>query len=107
MLSMILELRIYRPVAGREEDLLARFRNCTMALFDRHRIRVTHFWMAQGTKELIYVCAWSSEDAMRDGWERFRQDPEWMRVKSESEIDGPIVASVESKVIEQADFFGG
>lgn len=102
---MILEHRSYLPVSGRERDLEARFRDSTMALFARHGIRVLHFWAVRDTGELIYICEWPSVEAMREGWERFRQDPDWMRVKQQTEAGGAIVERIESKILGPVDFF--
>jgi hypothetical protein len=37
-------------------------------------------------------------------WKAFQNDPEWVRVKAESEKDGPIVEKVDSTFLELTDF---
>ena len=41
---MIYELRIYRTLPGRLPNLLARFRNHTLRIWERHGIRQAGFW---------------------------------------------------------------
>jgi hypothetical protein len=37
-------------------------------------------------------------------WKAFAEDPEWIRVKTESEKDGALVEKVESTFMELTDF---
>ena len=41
---MIYELRIYRTLPGRLPNLLARFQNHTLRIWERHGIRQAGFW---------------------------------------------------------------
>ena len=41
---MIYELRVYQPVPGQMPKLLARFRDQTIPIWERHGIRPTGFW---------------------------------------------------------------
>ena len=41
---MIHELRIYTATNGRMNDLMARFRDHTMALFEKHGIQNVAYW---------------------------------------------------------------
>ena len=37
-------------------------------------------------------------------WEAFRKDPEWIAKREASEVDGPIVASIENTFLEPTKF---
>lgn len=99
--SRTFELRTYHSAEGRLEALSARFRDHTLALFSRHGIDVIGFWSAPATDDpttgaLVYVCAYASRPAADTAWSGFRDDPDWHRVRDESEQDGPLVTTVES-----------
>ena len=101
---MIHELRTYRIPDGRMPDILSRFENVTMGIFDRHNIKVTGFWVKQGVNELVYVCEFENEAAMRASWDAFRADPDWVSAKAETEANGPIVSEVISETLTPASF---
>lgn len=103
------ELRTYRSAPGCLAALCSRFREHTMALFATHAITVEGFWQAPdpddpSTGTLVYVCSYPSRDAAARAWEAFRDDPEWQRVKSESEVGGSLTTSVDSLFMEPTDF---
>ena len=41
-------------------DILSRFQNVTMGIFDQHNIKVTGFWIKKDVNELVYVCEFES-----------------------------------------------
>jgi hypothetical protein len=53
---------------------------------------------------LIYVVSHENADAAKKSWDAFRADPEWQKVRAESEKDGPIVAKVESVYMSLVDY---
>ena len=94
---MIYELRIYYMHPGRLPNICARFANHTLALFAKHGIEVTDFWVdASGQEKIYYICAFTDTMAQKAAWDTFRADPEWNRARNESELSGPIVERVES-----------
>ena len=103
---MVYELRIYYMHPGKMKNILDRFENVTMALFERHGIKVTDFWVsAQGDEILYYVCEFESAEEKAQKWSTFKDDPEWAAAKAKSEESGPIVSKVESILMENAPFF--
>ena len=53
----------------------------------------------------VYMLSWPDLSTMRDGWERFKADEEWIEIKRQSEAaDGELVRSVEDVVLEPVDF---
>ena len=102
---MIYELRIYHMHPGRMQAIVNRFKDGTLGLFPRHGIRVADFWLdAEGREALYYVCEFESLEAKQTAWASFMADPEWIKLKAESEMDGPIVERVESFAMERAFF---
>ncbi len=100
---MIHELRIYTASPGRMGDLLARFRDHTMAIFERHGIRNIVYWtnsIGGRSDELWYVVGFDSMAQRDEAWNSFRNDPEWQQVRRDTEADGPIVDRIENRILE-------
>ena len=104
----VFELRTYTALEGRLPNLLARFRDDTMRIFENHGMHNVGYWVPQDTpaseNTLIYVLAHDSREAAEKSWGAFREDPEWQRVAEESQLDGRIVSNVESVFMEATDF---
>lgn len=104
------ELRIYTCNPGKLTDLDARFRNHTTKLFERHgmtNVLYTHPVDADkgAGNVLVYLLAHASKEAGLKSFEAFRTDPEWVKVKTESEAAGPILSkAVESIYLTPTDF---
>lgn len=98
---MIYELRIYEILPGKLPAIHQRFADHSMALLQRHGIEVVGFWdTAIGdNSQIVYVCAFADAAARDQAWAAFQADPEWQRVKAESEQDGPIVARVINSIL--------
>ena len=104
----VFELRTYTAPEGRLDDLLARFRNDTLRIFEKHGMHNVGYWVpadapASGNT-LIYVLAHDSRDAAAKSWAAFREDPEWRAVAERTQANGPIVAQVQSVYLEATDF---
>ena len=105
---MIYELRTYKFREGMQDRLLARFRDHTRGIFDRYGIQSIGYWVqtepADGAGDLIYIVAHPSREAAAAAWEAFRADPEWVKVKTATETDGPLHNGVVSQFMEATDF---
>jgi hypothetical protein len=104
----VFELRTYTCNEGKLPDLLARFRNHTMAIFEKHGMTNIAYWVPEDApasqNTLIYVIAHASREAAKKNWEEFGKDPEWQKVQKESEANGKIVSKVESVFMDPTDF---
>ena len=102
---MIYEYRAYEASSGKLPELQARFRNHTTKIFERHGMKNIAYWTVDGeSQRLDYILAFDDADHMERAWAAFREDPEWLRVKSESEVDGDLVANVTSTMLTPTDF---
>ena len=104
---MIYELRIYTAHPGKMGALLARFRDHTTALFEKHGIRNIGYWTnAVGGRndELWYIVAFDDMGQREQAWKTFQADPDWQRVRAASEEDGPIVHHLENRLMAPTDF---
>ncbi|HYT76078.1 MAG TPA: NIPSNAP family protein [Vicinamibacterales bacterium] len=106
--SHIYELRTYTAADGKLDAVNARFRDHTRTIFERHNMKSVGYWLpSEGPmagKTLVYILEHPSREDARKNWEAFRIDPEWVKVKAESEAAGPIVAKAESVFMTPADY---
>jgi hypothetical protein len=106
--SRVYELRTYTTEPGRLPALNKRFRDHTMRLFEKHGMRNEMYWtptdapLSENT--LIYVISHDSVEAAKKSWAAFQADPEWQKVKAESEADGKILTKVTSVYMTPTDY---
>ena len=104
----VFEVRTYTCYEGKLPDLLARFRDHTMQIFDKHGMTSIGYWVPQDApaskNTLIYILAHPSREAAKKNWDAFREDPEWQKVQKESEANGKLVSKVDSVFTEATDF---
>jgi hypothetical protein len=104
----VFELRTYTSPEGKLSDLLARFRNDTMRIFEKHGMENVGYWVPTDTpasgNTLIYILAHDSRDAATKSWAAFREDPEWRAVAERTQANGAIVSQVQSVFLEATDF---
>jgi hypothetical protein len=104
---MIYELRVYRALPGRMPNMLARFRDHTVSIWERHGIRPLGFWttlIGESNNDLTYVIPWESLADREAKWTAFQNDPAWHKARDESERDGPIVATIRNEILTPTDF---
>ena len=103
--SEIYELRTYTSHEGKLENVLNRFENHTMALFEKHGIRNIGYWVSEDQDNtLIYIVAHESRDSAKQSWKSFVSDPEWKEARTASLADGPIVDKIESVYMNKTPF---
>jgi hypothetical protein len=97
----VIELRTYTAVPGREADVIARFRDRTLQLFDDLGFVVDRFWVdLDDPGRLVYALEWADRATMEAAWEAFVEDPRWIRIVEETEADGPIVERIDCVFLE-------
>jgi len=106
--NRVYELRTYTSYDGKLEAVKARFRDHTIAIFQRHGMESIGYWVPQDPEKskntLIYILAHPSLEAAQKNWAAFRADPEWLKVRAESEAAGPIVLKTESVFMTPTEF---
>ena len=104
----VFEIRTYTAAEDKLDALLARFRNHTVKLFEKHGMESIGYWVPQDAplskNTLIYILAHPDREAANKNWGMFRNDPEWKRAKEESEAKGGLVSKVESVYMEATDY---
>jgi hypothetical protein len=107
--SRVFELRVYTASEGKLEALKARFRDHTTAIFKKHHMEVIGYWTPQSSDPkskdtFIYILAHPSREAADKNWKEFQADPEWTKVKTESEKEGVLAKKVESTFMDATSF---
>jgi hypothetical protein len=100
------ELRTYHAAPGKLDDLLARFRDHTMAIFEKHGMVNIGYWLPLTNSEntLVYLLAYPSREAREKSWKEFSADPEWKEVAKASEANGRLVTKVDSVFLTATDY---
>ena len=98
--ARVFELRTYTAPEGKLGELHARFRDHTLRIFEKHGmtsiVHLAPMDAPAANNQLVYLLAHKSREAAKASWDAFRNDPEWKKVASESQVNGTIVSKVES-----------
>jgi hypothetical protein len=104
----LFELRTYYCNPGKLENLNARFRDHTLKLFEKHGLTNLPYWFTEekdgSQSKLVYLLAHDSAEAPKKSWADFITDPEWIRVRDASEVDGKLLVKVESLYLKALPF---
>ena len=102
------EMRTYIAAPGKLDALNARFRNHTNKLFVKHGMELIGYWTptdgAASENTLVYILAYSDKDAREKSWKAFQADPEWQKVRTETEANGKLVEKVEQVFLKPTDY---
>ena len=106
--NRVFEIRTYTTPEGKLDALKTRFRDHTMAIFEKHGMKNVGYWTPQDAplsqNTLIYIISHESRDAAKKNWDAFRTDPDWVKAKAASEVNGPLTTKVESVFVDPTDF---
>jgi len=107
----VYEMRVYYTYEGKFNDIISRFENHTIKLFDKHGFNNVGYWTTlkkdslsfadkfifqnDGKEALVYIVSFKDMDTRNESWKSFINDPEWISVFEESRKNGPIVREIE------------
>lgn len=104
----VYELRLYEVHEGKMDALIARFGNHTDGIFKRHNMKSIGYWRPHDAPSsqnlLVYILKHPSREEARTNWAAFQADPEWKKVKAESETQGPLVKHIDSYFMDPTNF---
>jgi hypothetical protein len=104
----VFELRIYHCFEGKLELLLERFRTKETKIFARMGMHGVGYWTPTDEplkgRTLVYILRHKSREAATESWDKFKVDPEWVKLKAESEAGGAFVEKHESTFMTLTDF---
>jgi hypothetical protein len=104
---MLYELRVYTAMPTRLPDIVARFRDHTRALFEKHGITNVGYWtnlVGGSNDELWYILGFEDMAHRERAWNAFVSDPEWLAVRAQTEANGPLVHHLENRFLAPTDF---
>ncbi len=96
--TQVFELRTYYANPGKLEPLLKRFREHTVALFEKHGMTNVGYWVPVSNEEqiLVYLLGYPDREARDTSWKAFKDDPEWKAAYAESTRNGKLIRKVDS-----------
>ncbi|MGN6367883.1 MAG: NIPSNAP family protein [Phycisphaerae bacterium] len=101
-------MRLYHANDGKLQALIARFRDHTDALFRRHNMKSIGYWQPQAQPAsqnmLVYILEHPSREEAEANWAAFQADPDWRKVKADSEVDGPLVNHIDRYFMDPTSF---
>jgi len=104
----VYELRMYHVNAGKIEALKARFGDHTDAIFKRHNMKSIGYWVPEDAPNsqtlFIYILEHPSRQKAEENWAAFQADPEWQKVKAESEKNGPLIDHIDRYFMDPTSF---
>lgn len=104
----VFEIRTYTAADGKLDALNARFRDHTLALFQKYGMTNIGYFTPEDAplkgNTLIYILAHPSREAATKSWQAFHDDPEWQKVKADSEAHGPLTTKMVSVFADPTDY---
>src|SRR5438552_14499789 len=90
----VYELRLYHVNPGKMDALKARFGDHTDGIFKRHNMKSIGYWQPEDTPSsqnlFVYILEHPGREGAKKNWDAFHEDPEWNKVKAESEKNEPL-----------------
>ncbi|MEB2784404.1 NIPSNAP family protein [Algoriphagus persicinus] len=95
--STYFEIRKYYANEGKLPDLIKRFENHTLSLFEKSGMEnIAYFVPADNTdNSLTYILGYPDENSRDIMWGKFTNDPEWLKAFEASRANGALVKSVD------------
>jgi hypothetical protein len=104
----VYELRLYHVHEGKMDALKARFGNYTDSIFKRHNMKSIGYWSPEDAPSsqnlFIYILEHPSRQDAEKNWADFQADPEWQKVKAESEAHGALVDHIDRYFMDPTSF---
>src|SRR5438552_13020477 len=83
---------MYHVNEGKMDALIARFGDHTNTIFRRHNMKSIGFWRPEDAPYsqnlFVYILEHSSREEAQKNWAALQTDPEWKKVKADSETQG-------------------
>jgi hypothetical protein len=104
----VYELRLYHVNEGKMDALIARFGDHTDGIFRRHNMKSIGYWLPEDAPSsqnlFVYILEHPNHEAALKNWAAFQADPEWQKVKAESEANGPLVDHIDRYFMDPTTF---
>ena len=104
--SRLFELRVYTANEGKLDAIHKRTKDAGLKLLEKHGMTVLGVWSPVDLKDARFFLLLAHKDrAARDAsFKAFATDPDWVKVRDESEKDGKLVAKAEEMFLTATDY---
>jgi L-rhamnose mutarotase len=104
--TRLYELRIYTAAPGKFDALVARFKDHTVRLLEKHGITNVGYFIPVDNKDnkFYFILAYQDRETREKQFKAFVDDAEWKKAFAESEKDGKLVTSVEQHFLSPTDY---
>jgi hypothetical protein len=88
------------------DALKARFGDHTDAIFERYNTKSIGYWSPEDAWQnlFVYILEHPSREEAKKNWDAFHDDPEWQKVKAESEKNGPLVDHIDNYFMDPTSY---
>lgn len=103
----VYQLRIYEIFETNKKVFHERFRDHAMRIMKKYNFKIVSIYESKSDKkvEFVYFLEWPDEKTMKQAWEQFKADKEWIDVKKEYTAKyGDVVGNVEDRVLMKVDY---
>lgn len=102
----VFELRTYYAAEGKLDELIARFQNHTLGFFEKYGFASVFYGIPTENPDhrLLYIISSTSLETHQKNWAAFQADPEWIAAKASTEVNGKLVAKVDSLFLSTTDY---
>src|SRR4029450_9093550 len=104
----VYELRLYHVKEGKMDARKARFGGNAGAVFKRHNMKSIGYWSPEDAPDsqnlFVYILEHPSRQEAEKNWAAFQADPEWRKVKAESEAHGALVDHIDRYFMDPTSF---
>jgi hypothetical protein len=78
-----------------------------MRIMAKYDFKIVATWESKkdDRTEFVYLLEWPDKETMTDGWKKFLQDQEWIKIKKETgEVNGPLVGEIQDRTLYLTDY---
>ena len=106
--TRVFEMRTYTAAPGKLAALQTRFRDHTLRIFEKHGMQNIGYWIPadppNSESTIVYIIAHKDRESAKKSWAAFGADPEWQKVRTESQKDGSLTTKIESVFLNPTDY---
>lgn len=106
--SSVIQMRTYTCFDDKLFDLQRRFKDHTQALFEKQDFRNYLYWVTEEEAgeqaKLVYLLGHRDQGTFDFAFQNFIKDPEWIKAKDASEVNGKLVEKVDAVMFKTLPF---
>lgn len=103
--SRLFQLRMYTAAPGKLDALTARLRDVSAKAFKKAGMDVIGYWLsAEKPDTVVYMLAFKDRSSAERSWNAFLQDAELLTAIKMSEVNGPLIAKIETVYMDATSF---